>query len=851
VLRRRHTSARLAAAWLALALVTIGTVVVTTAQSAYADVGTSSYAIVTPSDAVSDVALSPSTVPQGFPTSFQLTFRATEALSGSQGGEVIVAFSAPLASAPSGVGLVDEAGKACIDVDAGGVRATTTSIVVDLVAACQVSAGDTVEVVFDADAPSSPGSFTATVTTSANGSAAYSNAVSVSASPPTFSASTTALGAASLYALTDASWTSEALSDDVGALVLTAKAVTGSALTWSGSASGYAVVSSSPVRGAVPDPVESVSVATTPSGDAAVTLVLGLPVLPGEAVSVTAPGLNPTVTSADQVSVLPEAGPPGQLSPVGQPEVSSDEVYFGTSVSAVSVVVSPPEAGAAATYSVSFEAAGNLEGGPGSAICLSEPSGPTGFSTETGVLVSDTTAGWSFVARAVGFFVPGPPGNPGCDAAENGAVVHVPSGDDIRAGDYVTVTLSGVTNPSAGPVWDFSVSTSADTVPAYAPVYCIGSATPTGVAVAVSPDTTGALATYTISGLVAAAARAAGASTVTLEGPAGTVFPDDPTEYTIEDSTMQWASGPAGGSLVGGGTNDVSFALPGAVGAGDRLGITVGDVVNPASANPAYTITLLGDVTGLPALAPFPKANLTFPNGAIVSYSGEDYVMAGGHGFAVGSASQLAALERVDGAEVQAAPPGAIPPSTPPRPGTLISTGAAGGSATVYVAGTDGLLHGFATPAQLVGDGYDLALVVTVPALAGAGIGATAGSEGQAADALATSADGAIVASAGTDYVFAGGRALPVPAGALGALGGADKAAVLSGLVSAAQQSATVANGAVLSAKGIVCVAYQGQLWPFRSEDQLVADGYGGTAAVAVPSLAAAGEPVVASYSGS
>lgn len=158
------------------------------------------------------------------------------------------------------------------------------------------------------------------------------------------------------------------------------------------------------------------------------------------------------------------------------------------------------------------------------------------------------------------------------------------------------------------------------------------------------------------------------------------------------------------------------------------------------------------------------------------------------------------------------------------------------GVATIYVVGTDGDLHGFATPTQFISDGYDPALVVTVTSLTGLTVGATAGHEGAAGNALATSADGAVVVSAGAYYVFAAGRAFGVPnPTVLAVIRKTDKAKVLAGTVSSAQTGATVANGVLLSAAGLVYVSYSGDLWPFGSLSQLATDGFGGTGAVPVP----------------
>ena len=84
------------------------------------------------------------------------------------------------------------------------------------------------------------------------------------------------------------------------------------------------------------------------------------------------------------------------------------------------------------------------------------------------------------------------------------------------------------------------------------------------------------------------------------------------------------------------------------------------------------------------------------------------------------SASELAAVQKVDPAQVLAAPAGAsAPTAVAPRPGVTVFTRPVNGNATIYVVGTDGELHPFATPGQFLDDGYDPALVITVPNLGG------------------------------------------------------------------------------------------------------------------------------------
>ncbi len=199
-------------------------------------------------------------------------------------------------------------------------------------------------------------------------------------------------------------------------------------------------------------------------------------------------------------------------------------------------------------------------------------------------------------------------------------------------------------------------------------------------------------------------------------------------------------------------------------------------------------------------------------------------------------ASALAALQHEDHAVVVTAPPGSSVPSGGPRSGTLLSTAPFNGKNTVYVVGTDGELHAFASTADATGDGYDQALVVDVPSLEELTVGSTAEAEGAAADALATSADGAIVDSAGTHYIFAGGRAFSIlSAAALVTLEATDPAQVVAGAVTNDQQNASLANGVLLDVSGISYVSYGGNLWPFESQAQLASFGYGGTGPVPVP----------------
>jgi hypothetical protein len=153
------------------------------------------------------------------------------------------------------------------------------------------------------------------------------------------------------------------------------------------------------------------------------------------------------------------------------------------------------------------------------------------------------------------------------------------------------------------------------------------------------------------------------------------------------------------------------------------------------------------------------------------------------------------------------------------------------------VVGTSGELYGFAGPAQFVGAGFDPALVVTVPSLGGLKVAATS-ARAAGLTAFSTGADGAIVDSSGTYYIFAGAKAFRVPTpGALVAVRKADPAKALPARVTSAETAAPIASGALISVAGGkgVFVSYNGDAFPFKSMGQVLRDGYGGTAAVPVP----------------
>ena len=185
----------------------------------------------------------------------------------------------------------------------------------------------------------------------------------------------------------------------------------------------------------------------------------------------------------------------------GTPE-TTNTITFGSAVSSVTLTASPSVASATSTYTVTFRATSAVASG--GTITLAQPN--TGFSGVTGWLITDTTANWRIVGNTAG----GP-----------GSITLAVTGQSITAGDALTVTVAGVTNPAAGTYSNFTVATSADTVPAAAPSYNIGPSGAAGVIVTPNPATVGSLSTYTVSNLFATAAFTAGVSQIGIIGEHG------------------------------------------------------------------------------------------------------------------------------------------------------------------------------------------------------------------------------------------------------------------------------------------------------------------------------------------
>lgn len=877
--RRRY---KLLASGLALSIAAFGSIAAVTAGAAVAastfpPVTTQNYTIGTTSSAVSSVTAAVSPTSPNASANFSVKFTTPAALTvGSSASDIYI--NTGDTSFPA-VTSVDVA-----DLNTGFASAETASTSGGLITIVlstgsgSINAGDTILVSFVANTTSmtTTTNLTFAVSTSASGQTNTSSANTITITPavtaPKATQSSQVLGAGASYGLSGFSVLT-GTSDTTDSATLTlyacqAAALTGTGqslanpcgtsaaggITWSTAPGSYSVTqytSSGTATAAIS--VSSVA-AATPDG---VTLTLAggtyangtSGVLSGgDSLTVTGTGTNPTTSQSD--IFVGEQNNPASGSPYY--EGSGNQVSFGGQITGLAVTPTPATAGSTATYMLGFNVSSTGALNPGGSINIVAPKG-IAFTSNVGAVITDTTTGVSQVVA---------PANNGLTTTNNtDDTLVLPVNIAIADGNAVTVTLFNVTNPPAGSYGGtsgFTVSTSQDIIIANnATAFVITPATVSTMSptVTVSDTATGALANYTIASFKAASNLVGGTDTIEVKAPGGTLLP---SSATLTDATTSAGTQTINAS-TGAGTNDATYKLAANVTSGDLLSLSLTNVVNPGTASSTYSITLGADnattnatvagTQGLAAIAPvFPTAATSgnYPDGAIVNFGGTFYVFAGGHAFGIPSIAALKGIQAVDPATVMAAATGAAVPTTAPAVGTTI---VAYNNPTIYVVGTDGQLHGFATPAQFLGDGYDAAVVITVPGTGGLTVGATAGSLGASGNAAATMADGAIINDSGTFYVYAGGKAFGIPGPiALQTVLAGNFSTPITGTVSSSATSATPMNGTLVTYKSAVYVVNNSNLYEFKGMKQLMDAGYGGTPSIIIPNVG--GLSLVTTYTG-
>ncbi len=304
-----------------------------------------------------------------------------------------------------------------------------------------------------------------------------------------------------------------------------------------------------------------------------VTLSSSVAVTAGDRLRLTIPGVTNPASGSYQIGVSTSS----DLVVANSPKYS---VVAGQAPASPSVALSSPAAGAPnVTYTVGLtvSATGALAG---------YSYGYAGYA-ESGTITLAAPAGTAFPAEDVDVFDVTANQDLGTaiytTSVNNGATRTWELASAAPAGHRLRVTIPGVTNAPAGSD-QLAISTSSDTVAAQAPLTLTAPRAPAAPAVELSTMAAGATnVTYTV-GLVASASGAlASGGSITLTGPAGTVFPGqavDVFDVTASKDLGSFASS----SSNHGATTTVALSGAGASApAGDQLRLTVPGVTNPAT----------------------------------------------------------------------------------------------------------------------------------------------------------------------------------------------------------------------------------------------------------------------------
>jgi hypothetical protein len=241
-------------------------------------------------------------------------------------------------------------------------------------------------------------------------------------------------------------------------------------------------------------------------------------------------------------------------------------------------------------------------------------------------------------------------------------------GATVAAGDSLTLTIAGVTNPAAAETGlALTVGASTERLPATTPAYATTAPQAlSGVtAVALSSPVAGASAvSYTV-GFAASSSGAlvANHGTLTVAAPPGTVFPSAATSYAIHDLSNATSFGAA--AVVSNGGATATLTVQGTVNPGDQLTLTIAGVTNPSPAAIGLTLVLSSSSDTNPATTP-PYATATprtlsgltavSLSSSIAGATGVTYSI----GFAASSAGGLSANQ---GTVTVAALPGTVFPN--------------------------------------------------------------------------------------------------------------------------------------------------------------------------------------------
>ncbi len=320
-------------------------------------------------------------------------------------------------------------------------------------------------------------------------------------------------------------------------------------------------------------PAASVTLA---SGGHGVVLGLSSTIGAGDTLDVYVIGAtNPASAGSYTLGVSTSASPSAAAS-------ASYQVVAANVVPTFNPTATPPEVGQTATYSIgAFKASAAVNAGGTIQVVSAGPAGTSdnvGFPTSAvAYKVEDATTGTTVPVISI---VLG-----GAGGGQSGESVTLQLGAPVPAGDVLSVTATGVTNPSTAQADQISVSAPTG---AAATTGTLAIGTPvTGTSLSLSSSAAGATGVEYSVGFRATSQLNAG-GTIVVVAPSGTSFAG--AGVTLVDSTHLGASAsvPPGSVLVStapGATsaNRLQVTVPSTISAGDQVFVEVSGVTNPGT----------------------------------------------------------------------------------------------------------------------------------------------------------------------------------------------------------------------------------------------------------------------------
>jgi hypothetical protein len=480
---------------------------------------------------------------------------------------------------------------ACASAGSSGASSPAT-VTMTLPNNFTVNAGDQVQVEINGAGNPPTSSFSLSVSTSSDlVSAATTESLSVAKSvtpaSPSLTLSTTAAGADQVTQTINFTTSSlGSLVNGLGNITLEAAPGTG----YSGNRCDYEVADLTTQFSNTCAPSVSVG---NPDEGSTVTITVPITIRGSDEVRLTILGVRDPGVGSDAVSIATSSDPVvATTAPVS--------LVAPKAVTPTSETVSPAVTSAGGvTDTVTFKASstGGLVGGSGSITLQGVPG--TVF---PGVSCGDAYEIYDITTQT----------SSGCigstQSAQGGSVVDIdlPISFSVSAGDTVTVTVIGASNPSSSSQ-DITVSTSSDVTPASATATPLVAGTSvTNPELTISPTVERAVAIDTVTFDASSTIGSTSANydgSIDLEATPGTSFPSNGCDYTITDLTTTTSFSCVTLNLFGDGST-VGIALQAIqIKAGDEVSVRIAGVVNPPQDSTSFSVATNADLVPVPAPA--------------------------------------------------------------------------------------------------------------------------------------------------------------------------------------------------------------------------------------------------------